>query len=129
MHDQEAADIIEATGTDWLPCGCLGTQSEHTCGPRETSDEDDERGAEHDLLGALQRSIPSPRMTIAFTVTFAVDREAWMEATGDITEPRADFRNYLETESIAAYLLDGLGLLREAEGSVTMTPQTPGATS
>jgi len=116
MHDQEAADIIEATGTDWLPCGCLGTQSEHTCGPRETSDEDDERAA-------------AKRITVAFTLTFTVDRDAWMEATGDLTEAVGQFRSYLQDEAIADYLLDGLGLLREAEGSVTMTPQTPGATS
>ena len=31
---------------EWLDCGCHSNQSDHSCGERERSDEDDERNAE-----------------------------------------------------------------------------------
>jgi hypothetical protein len=118
MNEQEAADIIEATGADWLPCGCLGTQSEHTCGPRETGDDArDERAFERD-------EATGQPITVAFTLTFTVDYGRWRYAAGVLSgdDPVADFREYIQTAPLAAYLRDGMGMLADAEGTVTVDP-------
>jgi hypothetical protein len=118
MNEQEAADIIEATGADWLPCGCLGTQSEHTCGPRETGDDArDERAFERD-------EATGQPITVAFTLTFTVDYGRWRYAAGVLSgdDPVADFREYIQTAPYAEHLRDGMGLLRDADGTVQVQP-------
>jgi hypothetical protein len=59
----ETADTIATNRLpvpEWLDCGCHGTQRDHSCGDRETRDDEDERGADRDLLQELQDSLPSP---------------------------------------------------------------------
>jgi hypothetical protein len=63
-------------------------------------------------------------LTATFTVTIAVERDKWAAANDRDCPSADDFWAYLgDGSDLAEALRDDMGSLRDADGTVTMTPQ------
>jgi hypothetical protein len=72
--------------------------------------------------------LPPVMLTATFTVTVSVERDKWAEAEScDAAAAEDDFWSYVKDGAqLGDFLRESMGCLREAEGTVTFTPQARG---